>query len=159
MNPSPKKAARKTVRVATTFTGAAACAVTFAPMAHAGTVQPTAQPGYRAHQVRVNLDRVPGIHATITNGDCLGTNQSHWFHIANSASVTCFGGTGTVTLVPDFFISAECGGNNKGYISGSGPTGHRKITWNHGTTYRNIGPFSVSKVHMSGFSGNDKCPL
>jgi hypothetical protein len=159
MKPSIKKAVSgRTMRVATTFTGAAACVALTGGPAMADTVHPApAQPGHQPRQARVN----PNAIANVQRGNCLETNQSHWFHMGWSTStlseVTCFGFTGTYTLNPDFFISQECGGNNKGYVSGTGVNGHRKVTWGHGTTWRKIGELSVSKVHMSGWSGNDKC--
>lgn len=155
MKPSVKKAVSgRKMKVATIFTGAAACAGLAGGPAMAGTVHAgAAQPG---QQPRVSP------RAGIEQADCFGDNQSHWLHIGWSTStesvVTCFGNKGTFDFDPDYYISLQCGGNNKGYISGTGVDGHRKVTYGHGTTWRNIGELSVSKVHISSWSGDDTCP-
>jgi hypothetical protein len=97
MEPSIKKAGSgKTVRVATTFTGAAACAFAFAPTALEGTPQQAAQPGHQGRQVRVNTHAIPYIET----GNCRGAGQSHWFHMGSESNVTCFGFPGTDYFSP-----------------------------------------------------------
>jgi hypothetical protein len=176
MNPSVKKAVSgRAMRVATTFTGAAACAFAFAPTALAGTHQPAAQPGHQPRQVRVDNRMMPmitslsfslsgGVYlssaASIKNANCRGTNQSHWLHLGSVSGttkrVTCFGFKGTVTYLNPFKISQECGGNNKGWIKSNGGD---KITYGTGTTYRKIGTTFIKSVHISKWTGSDKCPL
>lgn len=154
MEPSIRKAGSgKTVRVATTFTGAAACAFAFAPTALAGTPQQAAQPGHQGRQVRVNTHAIPYIET----GNCRGAGQSHWFHMGSENNVTCFGFRGTDYFSPvPILITSFCGGNTHGFIVGD--LGHR-YDFGPGTTYRNIGIFEVSVVHISSTTGTDKCPL
>jgi hypothetical protein len=157
MKPSIKKAAsRKTVRVATTFTGAAACAVTFAPTVAAGTGQPAAaQPG---HQHKVHRIQA------ITQANCRGTNQSHWMHMGTETTVTCFGFRGATHVRPNpFKITSFCGGNNSGFIYGTSAGGNAaSIFFGHGTYYNQFQtpspPLHASFVSIIGFGGNDKCP-
>lgn len=161
MNPSTKKAARKTVRVATTFTGAAAWAVTFGPAAHAVTYQPTAQPGHQPRQIS-NLKKAPAIpnnSGSITKGNCLGVNQSHWLHLRIFGHHPfCFGGKGTYDLSHSLSANQICGGNTRGFISGTTSLGvHRKKGFGKESVYSNMIMLFVSKVHISSFGGTEKC--
>jgi hypothetical protein len=146
-----KTASRKTMRVATMFTGATACAVAFTPAAaQAATIRP----------------------ATTTPGSCRGPNQSHWLHIIDQQSYYCVGGvtpgigrgyrpTGGHTEVYSF-----CGGNNSGFfLSSPGEINGNAKWYGHGTTYNqyakyNYGhPYYAVSVSISRWSGNDTCPL
>jgi DNA-binding SARP family transcriptional activator len=157
MKPSIKG---RTMRVATTFTGAAACAVAFAPTAMAGTGHPVAT--QTVHQINTMGPDGRTIHPLSMHvANCLGSNQSHWLHLANaqfqSTTDICFGdrGSGFWTTT----ITSFCGGNNHGYISGNyvGPGGHHKYSFGPGTTYRPIPLFNVSKEYIKSFTQNDKC--
>jgi hypothetical protein len=137
----------RTMQVTTVFTGVAAAAAAFTPTAHAAT----------AIEVR------PGCPA--------GT--SHWLHlngfrVISSVSTqvyTCLGGSGTAN--PSFDATSFCGGNNYGYIEGHyRQTGEYYYTKFHqGTRFANIpdayfgsnNSLFITKVHISGWSGSEKC--
>jgi hypothetical protein len=155
---------RKSVRIATVLAGATACAA-FVPAANAQAAKPvsgSAQKTPVSKSVRYNTlgGRGPG---TIV---CSRTPT--WFHTYQLVSSYCTAGPGTF-LVPDLAHTGDwgfCGGNNKGYFSGSTLSGvHQKHTFGHGTNIYvfqkpkfpyNI--FYISKVHISSWSGNDTCP-
>jgi DNA-binding SARP family transcriptional activator len=167
----------KTMRVATTFTGVAACAAAFAPAATAATGQPALthdQEGQNPAAIRAqNAAGVRGDTALRAGAvkpaiseryGCPG-GTSNWFHLAyDKVSDTCFGFTGTED--PGYYATSFCGGNNTGWISGyyDGIASLYYYTpFGHGTTYAHITgtsadfPLYVTGVHISGWSGNDGC--
>jgi len=149
----------KSMRVATTFTGVAACAAIFAPPAMVGPAQPTsARPG----------------HHPLLNGKAilLNTEQrsckpgtSNWFHLAYAKlSDTCFGFRGAISTT--YFATSFCGGNNWGALSGylnGGAGPHYYTRFQPGTTYAHIpgtspnNPLEVVAVSIRNLSGTDKC--
>jgi hypothetical protein len=163
MKPSIKKAVSgKTMRVASTFTGAAACAVAFTPAAMAGTGHPA------VHQPVLNraVPHKVGRPDISLRGCTAGT--SNWFHIAyNKQSDICFGFKGTFVFSPNArpAETSFCGGNNKGWISGfNTKTGQFYFTrFGHGNFYAHIPnttashPYLLSSVHISSWAGNSKC--
>jgi hypothetical protein len=152
-----KPGIKKTMRVATTFTGAAACAVAFNPAAMAGTAGPAAaaQPGIAANH------RISG---SIREAQC-GAGTSQWMEIKGPYnSVTCFGHRGILSLSPWPNMRAFCGGNNSGYIYGHDNLHSYTVYdhYGHGTYFwhlpSNVKWFYVSEVINIGWSGPDKCP-
>jgi hypothetical protein len=153
MKPGIKKAARrKTMRVATVFTGAAACMTGLGPAATAGT----------GHYVR------PMLHTggNITRHNCnRSTSYPTWLHMQGSGIISCFGFTGTYNwdqILGNSITYWMCGGNNVGWYSGiDRATG--KVTTTHFHEGTNFVPllggsgWYINKVHISGWSGNDKC--
>jgi hypothetical protein len=138
-----KAASRKTMRVATMFTGAAACAVAFTPAAHAA-----------------NLD--PVRPANTEWGDCQGANQSHWLHIVTNQSIFCLGDRGIINVGVHPYglpVYSYCGGNNSGWFLYSG----RELKFYSGTTYNTYArnhdwvPLGVISVSISTWHGNDTC--
>jgi hypothetical protein len=141
-----KAASRKAMRVATVFTGAAACAVAFTPAAHAANLDPVRPAGTEW-------------------GDCQGANQSHWLHIVTNNSIYCLGGRGTYPLTDAPYsvyarVYSYCGGNNSGWFFWSYA---RLVKFYAGTTYNtwarnNDGfPLLTSEVSISTWHGNDTC--
>jgi hypothetical protein len=150
-----KPGIKKTMRVATTFTGAA-CAVAFNnPAALAGTAGPAAaaQPGIAANHI---------ISGNIREAACTNSN---WLHVEGPYnSGECFGFRGILSVSPWPNMRAFCGGNNSGYIYGHDNL-HSYTVYNHylhGTYYyhlpSNVKWFYVSEVENIGWGGNDKCP-
>jgi hypothetical protein len=145
------------MRVATLFTGftgAAACAAAFTPAAgaQAASVSPVHQPRpYQAHLNTMGPDE-------ITQGNCLGANQSHWLHLVTSQSITCYGDRGLtgVGTYPGLKIYSFCGGNNSGWFWFAG---EREMRFQVGTYYYEPAgaPFLASAVSISTWHGNDKC--
>jgi len=160
MNPG---ISRKSVRLATMLTGATAWAV-FAPMANAQVAKPASGSLEKApvsKSVRYNTMRPDA-------GTRVCSHTSHWFHAYQLASSYCVAGPGTF-YVPDIGHQGDwgfCGGNNKGWFTGSTISGkYQKHTFGHGSTIyvfqKPLFPdniFYISYVHISNWSGNDKCP-
>jgi hypothetical protein len=154
-----KSGIKKTMRVATTFTGAAACAVAFNPAAMAATGHPGARPGDQLLRVANGNRRLSG---SIRQGAC---TDSNWLHIRQpDNSGTCFGFKGLLLLSPWPNMRAFCGGNNSGYIWGYDNLHSYEVYYHfgHGTYYYNLPKsekyFYVSEVGIAGWAGGDKCP-
>lgn len=154
MKPSIKKAiSGKTMRVATTFTGAAACAVAFGPPAMAGTVHSAHQPALERLRPRSVV------------GESCRPGTSHWLHLANNKqSDRCFGFSGTLHV--SYYTTSYCGGTNYGWIAGiyDSSKQHEYFTYfGPGTTYAHIPGTSRYKLvlieseHISRWKGTDKC--
>jgi hypothetical protein len=153
-----KPGIRKTLRVATTFTGAAACAAAFTPAAMAGTAHQArlggktiTLPGHRGIRHGIRPDNTGSIELTTSCG-----TVPHWVHLANAGSEICAGFKGTFSFYRSpQIVTKECGGTNHGYLESPGGT---KWDFYSGTTFTTP-PFSlVSEIHISGWKGNDACP-
>jgi hypothetical protein len=167
MKSGKKSVLAKTMRVATTFTGAAACAAAFAPAATAAT-HPTAVE-HAKHELlptpRATLPTAKGALFDAVTPDNSGSirtavcsGRPNWFHFVwfsvggAGPFLTCAGFKGTIDT--SLFMSAQCGGNNIGYIDG--PAG--KITYGPGTTYRVFSPSPlINQIHISRWTGGDAC--
>jgi hypothetical protein len=151
--------ARKAMRVATVFAGAAGLAVAFGP----GALAAPSHAPVQGHPARANgkPQVVAGevLYGSIRSAGCT-TNE--WLHIQYSSTFRtlckAFGYAGE--MVPSsspLHMEAQCGGNNYGaifYQSGLEP-----ITYGPGKTYRTFStPFpKVSAVSISKWKGTDKC--
>jgi hypothetical protein len=158
MKQGKKTAIAKTMRVATSFTGAAAFAAAFAPGATAAA-QPAANLPYRPfplaerHDGRGNLANA----ANIRSGPC--SVHPTWLHVRYVSLLgggpfeTCYGFTGTLPV--NFIMISQCGGNNSGHFSPG------NLTFHQGRTDRVFTPNSpyVSKITIKGWKGSDTCPL
>jgi hypothetical protein len=141
-----KSEVRKTMVVATAFTGAAACAAAFMPSAALATTQQAARPDLK-----------------VNSGCADGT--SDWLHMAETSPVEqslCWGWTVNSTwgYMGDtgFHQIAYCGGNNFGWFSGVNSHGTLStVHFHNGTTYGKAGNFRVWVIHISRYSGNDGC--
>jgi hypothetical protein len=181
MKQTTKTASRKTMRVATVFTGAAACATAFTPAAGImGTGQHTiAQPARQARLDAVirpaqwnytskDMQRVTGITACEA--------RPNWVQIVSvkagtGENLVCFGHSGvwTPTNGSSFSGWTICGGNNIGGYVGSygGPVAGDELrydaTFGPGTTFVDL-PHLPTKfaspwgdVVIISWQGNDKC--
>ena len=152
-----KSLTSKPMRVATAFTGVAACAAAFAPTAMAATGQTGATHGGEATN---------GAATTIEQKEGCSPGTSTWFHVGDGAGRTdiCYGYTGTYNN-PDWAFTSYCGGNNYGWIEYQYPdsSGTTKVAFHQGTTYAQIpgtnifDPAFITAVHISGWSGSDTC--
>jgi hypothetical protein len=141
-----KSAARKTMVVATAFTGAAACAAAFVPSAALATTQQAARP-----DLKFNTGCVDG--------------TSDWLHMAVTAPSVeslCTGWSRNETWnnsgTSSFTQVAYCGGNNFGWFGGFNSHGQEQtVHFKPGTTYGKAGAFRVDTIHLSRYSGNDGC--
>lgn len=156
-----KVASGKTMRVATLFTGAAACAAAFAPAAVAGTGHPAAV----GHQARLDgkalalpwLHRAPeGLQPDTSPTNNCGTTP-RWVHVAYSPhKVSCFGFDGALSRHPAVHFSRECGGDNRGHIAG--PSGSWGFGPGHTYTYPPIRMISYISISNSHAATNQLCP-
>lgn len=167
---------RKTMRVATIFTGVAAAT---AGMTQVANAQEVAHHDVRPSSKHVGRTFRPAA-AALTNGSirdasvCGARGVDHtWLHVStnfllgqsrggspNYTYVTsvCFGFKGTYSSPPGIGINAECGGNNHGWLAGS-KNGHTaSVLFGAGTTYRNLSWSHLWALHISGWTGNDTCP-
>jgi hypothetical protein len=141
-----KSAMARTMRVATTFTGAAACAVAFAPAATAGGLPYHQMPTYRRS-------------GSIRSASCQG--RPTWLHIdwysvlGAGPYLTCVGYKGKLAMSPTIFMSGQCGGNNSGWFFDS----HGPFAFRPGTTYRVFRPhlYLYSVSIKSDNKGTDQC--
>jgi hypothetical protein len=148
-----KGTSRRTMRVATVFTGAAICAVADMPGALAAPALHT------------------GGNITVVRG-CVAGVDPHWVHLYGEHwtgpswdpyqvySSLCLGYTGTYNPNYSFYAKNICGGNNVGFYSATEMgNGHGRATFHEGTTFATV-PQSVGELsflHISGWSGNDGC--
>jgi hypothetical protein len=138
-----KSAVRKTMVVATAFTGAAACAAAFMPSAALATTQQAARP-----DLKFNVGCVDG--------------TSDWLHFAviqPGPQSYCFGWSRNDNSSTNFTQQAYCGGNNFGYFAGSNEQAGQPevVHFRDGSTWAAASEFHVVEVHISRYSGNDGC--
>lgn len=153
---STKPRTRRSMRVATIFTGVAACTAGVTHVAHAQDIRPAPRVG-------------PGSIRSVTS--CAHRGIDHeWLHVSTVSNTTvlgealttwvsdCFGYFGTFLYPRGTGISGECGGNNSGYLWGSNGAGG---TWGRqffqGTGYARFHEPHLSSVSIFGWKGTDTC--
>lgn len=165
MKPGIKKVTSgKTMRVATLFTGAAACAAAFAPAAYAANGHQAGLDGKKL-TLGQHYGTLYGARPddgptskSIQEASCATTPR--WVHVVNGAHHECFGFHGTWAFseegyVDPVYVSKICGGNNYGwYVSALG----RKGYYRQGTSYVPLPVSNMISIHISGWKGNDTCP-
>jgi hypothetical protein len=126
---------KRTMRVATAFTGVAACTAIAAPIAHASS-------GHRRS-------------GSIRESNCAGAGtHPTWLHVASqNYGITCYGFRGSYSPTTEIGLRAECGGNNWGFLSGPGWV----LTFGAGNTYRFVNHAHMDTVAIGGWSGSDSC--
>jgi hypothetical protein len=157
---------KRTLRVATVFTGVAAVAV---GMAQAANAQDAAQPAAKQTTTLPGRAigeavRISGSIRSAWNCHYFGEDPS-WLHVSTLADSygpymsACFGGKGIMHSPPGSGLFAECGGNNKGYINGNSNGGTiESVGFGPGTTYRKVYMAHYDDVVITGWTGADKCP-
>jgi hypothetical protein len=158
-----KPGIKRTMRVATTFTGAAACGVAFNPAAMAATAQPVAHQQLRRIAIAENR-RLSG--SIRESAGCAAANASHWLHVSEGPGFgpVCFGFRGLLLTSPLPDMHAFCGGTNSGYIWGTDNLHSYAVYYHFGQgTYYYHPPksekyFYVSEIGIVGWKGGDKCP-
>jgi hypothetical protein len=157
------------MRVATIFTGVAAC--TFGAATQVANAQ-EAVPQAAGHMTQ-------GVGRAIADGKSYGSirmaencgeynTDKEWLHVSTTDYYTtyywqvvslCFGYKGLWNSPPFTGIKAECGGNNHGLLVGLTAAGDKWSTgFGPGTTYRTIGRAHLSGVFVNSWTGTDKCP-
>jgi hypothetical protein len=148
---------KRSMRVATIFTGIAACTVGMAygglgygGAAQAATVKHTPKgiglANKPAHRISGNIEEIVSC----------GTNT--WLHVESEVyrGSFCFGFRGKSEPTNEVGMYAQCGGNNYGYLST--PTSHRATPFYRGTTYRVLKWPHLDYVVINGWGGTEKCP-
>jgi hypothetical protein len=137
---------RKTMRVATLFTGAATAAIGFTQAA-------TAAPGQAGTAKTTEVPTRPNIQTT---SNCFTSATKHWVHIEYwNANKFCAGFAGYLSWRPPRSLTRvqECGGTNRGVIS---LTNGKLSNFYPGTTYRRFAA-DVSGLTIISWSGTDAC--
>jgi len=135
-------------KVATAFTGAAACAAVFTPGATA----------VAATTARTQVLEPDAFHINCTGGS---TTSLHFYYPASADhGPICVGEHGTTSLNGTYYASF-CAGNNDGvYFStpliDSLDQNYFGVYWHHETARVRKHVYDVA---ISMFSGNDKCPF
>jgi hypothetical protein len=167
-----KSMSRKSMRVATIFTGVAACTAVVAPVANA---QDAAHPVSRNTSKHIGRAfRLASKNGSIRDASSCGNRgvDHTWLHVStnfllgqsrggspNYTYVTsvCFGFKGSYYSPPGIGINAECGGNNHGVVFGYKPQ-FWSFFFGPGTTYHALYKSSLYGVEIDGWTGNDQCP-
>jgi hypothetical protein len=165
MKPDYKKvASRKAMRVATVFTGAAACVTAFAPgaAAYAGHYAAIGQPGHLARLDSKGLEAQPDtrVSGNIQSGACGG--RPNWVHFEIGAATICFGSKGQwEDYDPGYRESKICGGNNFGWYSGKSENSRYNTAGFHpGTNFVHLpwpGSTYITYVVISSWAGTQRC--
>lgn len=137
---------RKSFRVATVFTGAAACAAAFTP---AAALAATATTMAKTQQMGPDT-----FHINCPGGKTGAPTTSMHFYYAPSADhgPTCVGQLGHTSLGDTFYWS-YCAGNNSGHLSTPNVV---DIHFYRSHDYLLYG--EVNNVTITGFAGGFKCP-
>jgi hypothetical protein len=149
---------RKSMRVATVFTGTAALTAGFG-VAGFGTAARAMQTSH------------------IESTDNCNTANKNWAEVSvksdpfNTRTCSAFGYRGETTIITlenggfdgiDYI--GQCGGNNYGGFPWIGKNGSGFLTFGPGTTFRNITAYrseisnAGDQIRISGWTGGDKCP-
>jgi hypothetical protein len=132
---------RRTMRVATVFTGIAACTAIGAPKAFASS----------GHRITGSIREVNSCSHPANNNPI----DSTWLHVnsKNSNVQRCYGFKGDYSPAGEVGIGTQCGGNNYGFLSATSWF----ITFGEGITFRYLGHPHLDTVYISGWAGDDKC--
>ena len=147
------------MRVATIFTGVAACTLGVAPVANAQDAAHVARaiPAGRSYgSIRLaygcgaqGIDK-PWLHVSTTSYNDYG-------YIYTSI---CFGYAGLWNSPPYTGMRAECGGNNHGLLVGTTAAGRKwSAGFGPGTGYRTLNEAHLTGVFVNSWTGTDKCPI
>jgi hypothetical protein len=152
--PLEEESMRKAFKVATVFTGTAACAAAFAPAAGAATTAGTQQ-----------------VEPATSHRNCVigprTTSMVFWWLSTANHGPTCVGGANNrglrTTLGVDY--SKFCGGNNYGYVYGpsfaslqsNGTVITGRFHFHPGTGTAALGGALVDSVLITNWSGTDTC--
>ena len=157
------------MRVATLFTGVAACTVGIAQAAYAVDAAPTAgghAPKHTGQAVRPDARASGSIRSSAACAN-RGIDKA-WVHISVNLSPIlypddpyqsyCFGFRGSFVSPPGIGINAYCAGGNYGYLMGAGGRSW-SYRFTQGTTYHKLVEPHLNNVQIDGWAGNDTCGL
>jgi hypothetical protein len=163
MNLDSKRAPRKAMRVATVFTGVAACAAAFVPTANAHALgRPARHPALKVKPETTGIRSV---------ANC-GSKDATWFRAYwtipydSSPQSVCVGYAGKMRIAGHDYWG-YCGGNNRGSITHSidDTIGHTKGFTPSNSIYYFRSKFGypgsvdlISSVAITKWSGSEQCP-
>jgi hypothetical protein len=169
---STRSRTKKTLRVATMFTGVAALTVGVTQAANAEDVaHALTRPALKDNAIRPNARAYGNIK---DYEDCAFHHvDPTWVHVAtalweytNSGNQyidrsVCFGGAGTYSSPPGRGMYGECGGNNYGTIAGYENGLYVGFNFKPGTKYAWFSPSwsHYDTVVISKWAGTDTCPI
>jgi hypothetical protein len=153
-----KSMPRKSMRVATIFTGVAACTVGVTQVANAQDAAKNTSK-HIGRTIRP-AGRVNGSIRYVTDCGLKGIDGT-WLHLEmsrlNSPSF-CYGFRGEYASPPGIGVFQECGGNNHGWLAGHYQDGsHWSLHYGPGTAYHYLDAYSLSNVIINSWTGHDAC--
>jgi hypothetical protein len=163
-----KSRTRKSMRVASVFTGVAAATVGMTTQA--ANAQDAAHPAVRPTSRHIGRTVHPAgrVSGSIRmNSDCGNRSiDKNWLHVSTNTGSPilpyesyCFGYKGLFVSPPGVGINYECGGNNHGYLAGfTAAGGSWSAAFGAGTTYRTLHEAHLNEVIINGWAGTDACP-
>jgi len=162
---SSKSRSKRSMRVATIFTGVAACTVGAATQV--ANAQDAAHRAARHTSTRAGRAEPDSrVYGSIRYAYLCGARGSDrtWLHYATYDSYYtpdtswCFGYFGLSESPPGVGIYSQCGGNNHGLLVGVTAAGHKWSTsFGPGTTYRKLNEAHLTAIFINSWTGNDKC--
>jgi len=162
---------RRSMRVATIFTGVAAATIGVAQVANAQAVRPANAQDHRPATMGGMRGMRPAaaLSSIRSSIDCTGNGKDpHWLHVS-TAFLDPFGGSHVVSQCFGFkgyYVSppktvgafAECGGTNHGFLVGAYGGRSKSFFYGPGTTYHTLNWSHLYGVDINSWTGNDACP-
>jgi hypothetical protein len=144
---------KRSMRVATIFTGIAACTMA---MAYGGTAQAATHTPVKNTPKGTGLTNRPAYATSGSIREVVSCGSNTWLHVESEDNFGsfCFGFYGTSVPTNEVGMYAQCGGNNFGWLSSADRT---PIAYGTGTTYRTLKWPHLDHVHISGWTGDDTC--
>ena len=166
------KPSKKTMRVATVFTGVAASAVAMGQTANAQ--EAAVHPGATHASKHVGRTTRAAVPAVAESGSiraaysCNYRNIDHtWVHIwtevynvpyQESLVADCYGGKGTYLSPRGHGAIGMCGGENHGFLTGTTSGEYWVYDFTAGTKYIPLSKGSLYAIDIEGWAGTDQCP-
>jgi hypothetical protein len=146
---------KRSMRVATLFTGVAACT---AAMALGGTAQAATHTTVKHTPKGTRGTAGPAYRTSGNIREVTSCGSNTWLHVQSEPNrhSFCFGFAGTSVPTNEVGVYAQCGGNNYGWLDW--PGGDDFVTYGPGSTYRKLNWAHLSYVHLSSWSSfNTTC--
>jgi hypothetical protein len=149
---------RRPMRVATIFTGVAACTVGMTQVATAQDIRPqaTARP---AGAIYGDIKYVSKCAYKGVDGTDLHVSTSWPMPYSNVVFSDCFGERGEYLSPVGIGVREACGGNNHGWLTGVNAGRSQSYWFAPGTTYHTIFWSHLYVVDINSWSGRDTCPI
>ena len=163
---SSKPRPRRSMRVATIFTGVAAATVGVTQVANAQEIRPANLQDHRPANARGMrpAGTIYGNTALAQNCGFAGSDPT-WVHVSAIYSLynpivvsDCFGNRGEYQSPPYIGARGECGGNNHGFVLGVNGGRSKSFVFGPGTTYHKLSWSHFYTVDINSWTGHDTCP-